>query len=739
MKKIMVLFLLFIIFSGITITPSKAKSLGIELDYAGSYSEGYAVVGVWDGKWNYGYMNLKREIVIKPQFNYAEPFQNGLAVVGIGKDKATRKYGYINDKGKYILEPEYDYVETMSDKGMANVGTRDNGPYDYKYGIVDDTGEFIADISNNQKTTFFSLEYGFMELSNDSLYGFYNLKTKKKVEPKYDQVIVIDTYVMTIKNINGKDKYGLYFANDVCIEPIFDRTHHFSGIDNVAAMVELDGKFGLVDTKGKYILETVYDEIRSFKDGTTQVKKDGKYGYLDSDGHFLTNIEFEQTVAFHKGLATVKKDGKYGVLSINGSYILKPIYDKISIRIDNIEATLNGEKKIFELDGSSRYGFEYDKYLYPYKSIEGAALVEKDGKQVVIDSKGNPIFKVDFDKIGNFNDGVARIELKGKIGLLGEDGKYIAEPIYDSAYKNEDNTYLIKTNELYGIILQDGTVIKPMSTSTIKFSNNYGIITVDGKETYINKSGKRISSESFDDAYPFSDGMAMVKINDKYSYINTEGKRIDKEFIHGYDYSDGYACVKEGQSYRYIDKKGNLAFGKDRTFSNAKPFSNGMAAFRDKKWGYIDTSGKEVIKTQFDCAYYFGTELAPVKMGDKFGIINKTGKLVFEAKYDYVTEFVNGKASIWKGNNYSYITSEGEIVSGKVKNNENINFIDGIALIKIVNNDVHEYRYGYIKEDGSWLVKPELEYGSEFSNGEAYFYKDNKLGYVDTKGKIRWK
>ena len=48
------------------------------------------------------------------------------------------------------------------------------------------------------------------------------------------------------------------------------------------------------------------------------------------------------------------------------------------------------------------------------------------------------------------------------------------------------------------------------------------------------------------------------------------------------------------------------------------------------KAGFIDKTGKPVIKPQFDDTYGFHEGLAQVKIGDKWGYIDKTGRYVWK-------------------------------------------------------------------------------------------------------------
>lgn len=49
------------------------------------------------------------------------------------------------------------------------------------------------------------------------------------------------------------------------------------------------------------------------------------------------------------------------------------------------------------------------------------------------------------------------------------------------------------------------------------------------------------------------------------------------------------------------------------------------------KWGYIDKTGKMVIKPQFNCARSFSEGLARVWIDGKMGYINKTGKYIWKS------------------------------------------------------------------------------------------------------------
>ncbi|EGQ2639350.1 WG repeat-containing protein, partial [Campylobacter coli] len=54
----------------------------------------------------------------------------------------------------------------------------------------------------------------------------------------------------------------------------------------------------------------------------------------------------------------------------------------------------------------------------------------------------------------------------------------------------------------------------------------------------------------------------------------------------------------------------------------------------NRRWGFIDRSGKFVIEPKFDDAWNFNEGLAGVELNGKWGFIDKSGKIVIEPKFD---------------------------------------------------------------------------------------------------------
>ena len=102
----------------------------------------------------YGYIDKTGQIVIRPQYDYAENFCEGLAVVGVSgttthfgvkhDEHSGGKYGYIDTNGKIIIQPQYDWAGGFRE-GLAPVavGGKWKGYMHYggQHGYINKTGK----------------------------------------------------------------------------------------------------------------------------------------------------------------------------------------------------------------------------------------------------------------------------------------------------------------------------------------------------------------------------------------------------------------------------------------------------------------------------------------------------------------------------------------------------------------------------------------------------------------------
>ena len=94
----------------------------------------------------YGFIDKSGKFVIEPQFEFADDFSEGLAIVTINDE-----YGFIDKSGKFVIEPQFEYASKFSD-GISRV---ENNGKEFK---IDTNGNVVSDLDSYEDFTESKLE-----------------------------------------------------------------------------------------------------------------------------------------------------------------------------------------------------------------------------------------------------------------------------------------------------------------------------------------------------------------------------------------------------------------------------------------------------------------------------------------------------------------------------------------------------------------------------------------------------
>ncbi len=229
----------------------------IEYDGIRNFKEELCAV-LKDGKWTY--INAQNETVIKGEFDAAKDFNNGKAIVKLGKT-----YHLINKSGKKISK-DFNKITALSNEHFKVKSNK-------KYGILNPSGQML-------------------------------------IQPTYKRISLSNGQVVAVKQ---EDEYSLLALPETKIPtPTNDNIEY---LDEDRWAYEVNGKVGLLDNDGQVIMQPKYSIITPFKDGFASYQSGRLWGFLDRDGEILTPPVFGLTWEFKEGLARVI--GRQGVGYIN--------------------------------------------------------------------------------------------------------------------------------------------------------------------------------------------------------------------------------------------------------------------------------------------------------------------------------------------------------------------------------------------------------------------------------------
>ena len=457
--------------------------------------------------------------------------------------------------------------------------------------------------------------------------------------------------------------------------------------DNIAT-VELNGKYGFINTKGTVLIPFEYDNALKFKNGLAPIytKSEG-WGFIDKIGKEVIRCKYNNVHHFSEGLALVQEDSRYfGFIDIQGKMVIPSVY---------------------------------------YLAWDGVGLYD----------------------IYNFNEGHAVVcmpkENTHQLGYVNKNGELITPSMKCSCVRPfSEGLGAVCSKNGWGFVDKTGYEIIPCGYSNVRdFSEEVAAVKKDDYWGFIDKSNAQIIPCIYDNVYSFSEGLAAVKVNGKWGYVDKSGNCVIAcEFSEAYNFYNGFASVKKNKKEGVIDKNGNLVIPciYDDIYNFQK---NGLACVSlHGKMGCIDKTGKVIIPFEYDSISNCDTVLI-AELGEKMGFIDLEGNPIEDfsvyktlaKKYDQVwidngnlrtyTFVYNGK--------YGLADAYGNVLVSPHYDWMGNGFADDLLVVGIDNKGI-----GFINKQGKEIIAPIYEEASDFYEGFAKVRLNGKWGKIDKQGDV---
>jgi hypothetical protein len=285
-----------------------------------------------------GYVDQSGHIVIQPQFDSADNFCGGFALVH--KDQIA---GYINRKGKMIIDLARDC--------SAPTGDQEGSKHSLTT-LADRCGLLsIKGISNRRAEPF---SEGLAAVSDgygrNATYGFINKKGEMVIPPKFQPELEHHGFIRGLS--------------------------HFS---DGLAKVKLNGLYGYINRKGDLVVPAQFHHADDFSEGLACVHSAEKAGYINHKGKLLIAAGNDWNPAnypcgkFSEGLAAIYfKTGKVGYIDRTGKVVIPPQFDSADEFVDGIA-------KVYETPGQSEryesaFGYIDKRGKYIWRPQSGSVL-----------------------------------------------------------------------------------------------------------------------------------------------------------------------------------------------------------------------------------------------------------------------------------------------------------------------------------------------------------------------------
>ena len=573
---------------------------------------------------------------------------------------------YFNKRAKYV----YD-IEKVSniEYNVINVNNR--------CGVIDRDGNVIIEPT-----------YNVIQIPNPSKPVFicmsdYNTETKeyqtKVLNEKREQILTGYESVQAIPNETTAD--GIPF-------------------EKTALKYKKDGKYGLLNIEGKEITDAIFDEISSmtYKEGMFLVKQENKIGVINQNGVYVIDVEYDNITADNYYdvetkyertgfiVCKIEENGyRYGYIDYKGDIILSPEYTEVE-RVTELEDNKNVYLVAYK-DGQAGLlknkknilNYEYEDISY--NSYNNVFIVQRNGKQGIVDKEGNIKLDTKYTdiKFGGIYVNVQENEQKKVLDLNGNEitNGYIS----NMPTKDGQHSIVYGEDEIYKIIDNSGNVVVDKNYTYIEeLDNNYFIVANYNNNGIIDLTGKSVVDLRYSSIFKL-DNTELIQANDAstntINLINKNMEIIVTMAEADIEVKDNYIRVYSEEESKYFDLTGKELSAQE-VFPNNQLFAKKI----DGKWGFVDKDGNLKIQNTYDLVTEFNEYgFAGIKIDGKWGVIKEDTTIAVEPKYDlesispmFIGEYY--RVDEWYGTDY--YTNETEKENNQEENNLNENEINNL-------------------------------------------------------------
>ncbi len=166
-------------------------------------------------------------------------------------------------------------------------------------------------------------------------------------------------------------------------------------------------------------------------------------------------------------------------------------------------------------------------------------------------------------------------------------------------------------------------------------------------------------------------------------------------------------------TWGFIDESGKVIIKPQ--YEGCRSFSEGLAAVRFKgRWGYVSRSGKLVIEPRFDEALDFRYGLAPVRSGNRWGFIDAEGRQAVQMLFDDACVFSRSLLLVKTGNLWGLIDRSGRFVVEPIFSIAKPPGEDGAGALVASRG-----KWGFLDVEGRFLIRPSFRMAGDFHEGLA--------------------
>lgn len=395
----------------------------------------------------------------------------------------------------------------------------------------------------------------------------------------------------------------------------------------------------------------------------------------------------------------------------------------------------------------------------------GKPLTKKNDVPVgMIDSLGNLVFPVAYQYIEKFGPNFL-VKKNNLFGMIDQESRPILPLAYEAASTRNEQVIVFTKNKKISCIydvknksihnLNDYDWIDENRLDDFELEKNGGLVQVrkNGKTGLINQKHEQVVPPIYDYASPvFRDGMLRVNLDKKWGFLDTKGKEvIPCKYDDATDFNEGRATVIRNRSKACINNKGEETsgcnytlseWGNDEELGDRGTYIKGRQVLkRGYLYGIANKNGQLIVPLIYETILGIGIYGRNILYHQEFYKVRKQGKWgVIDKNGKEILPCIYDKVDDYKG-------ESGLII---VEKNEQFGLLDmsfkwvvpcryeELSPVKLQGKIWFREKglWGLMDKDLHILIPPQYEHFSWIHDGRIQVAKSKRYGIIDTTGKI---
>ena len=494
---------------------------------------------IFNGK--LGAYSVSGKLICNPSYDKIEIFSKKLIKVGnnvSGYYHTVTKWGLINYNGEIIVPVENDSIELDKSDLFIRMNSEYNGKrfarldgsiIECRYSEISAFEDGLAIVKDSYSGCFGVIDTNMKEVIACIHESLEYDREHQRFRTRYGEITLDGRFIIGNGSqtllLDKRYTYGSKFINNLSV---------------VQAGTSYRKQYGLVKSDGSIIYSPIFSSLQRISSSTFKFKYNDRYGICDETGHILLDNIYVKIKRISKSMARTSSIPEhknnteikplYGLVLLSGELLLEPEFDYIGKPVEGYcVVSKNSKWGLYNLkdrilsffdninflgmvsNGLCRFNhggtvdIKETQYYTPgwNNSMEplGDKVIEvkvDSGKWGFMNVAGGIIIPEQYEKAGNFYEGIAAVKHNGKYGFINKRNELIVPFEYDAVeyhFKNSKGA-LVKESTIFVFDL-NGNISDSYPKEAEEYYNDY-----DDSPSY-NKYGAPdgYTDQAIDDAF----------------------------------------------------------------------------------------------------------------------------------------------------------------------------------------------------------------------------------------------